>query len=75
MKFSTTSINKFILIVILWCGANAQAQKNDFPSPPELEGYGKYIRSLINEGKNTEVATGILQKIKESIHPTIIRFR
>ena len=62
MKFSTTSINKLILIVILWCGANAQAQKNDFPSPPELEGYGKYIRSLINEGKNAEVANWFFTK-------------
>ncbi len=56
MDLKKAMLITFILLSFLWSGAKAQSQKSKIANPPELEGYGRYIRSLINEGKNAEVA-------------------
>ena len=62
MDFKKVMLITFILLSFLWNGVKAQSQKSDITSPPELEGYGKYLRSLINEGKNAEVANWFFTK-------------
>ncbi|MEM1134472.1 MAG: hypothetical protein AAGI07_01445 [Bacteroidota bacterium] len=68
MKLKRTNLITILILGLFYHGASSQGGNKQYPVPPKLEVQGKYLHSLIKDGKNSEVAQWASNHKKKAIY-------